>query len=57
MKDPFATYSDGGHQVAQSLFAIGTGSWFGMGLFQGLPDEIPVADTDLSLLRFRKKWD
>ena len=45
-KDPFATYSDGGYQVAQSLFAIGTGSWFGMGLFQGLPDEIPVADTD-----------
>ena len=23
-KDPFATYSDGGYQVAQSLFAIGT---------------------------------
>ena len=45
-KDPFATYSDGGYQVAQSLFAIGTGSWFGMGLFQGLPDEVPVADTD-----------
>ena len=36
-KDPFATYSDGGYQVAQSLFAIGTGSWFGMGLCQGSP--------------------
>lgn len=45
-KDPFATYNDGGYQVAQSLFAIGTGSWFGMGLFQGLPDEIPVAAED-----------
>ena len=45
-KDPFSTYSDGGYQVAQSLFAIGTGSWFGMGLCQGSPDLIPVAETD-----------
>ncbi|HBA62668.1 MAG TPA: cell division protein FtsW [Lachnospiraceae bacterium] len=45
-KDPFAIYSDGGYQVAQSLFAIGTGSWFGMGLFQGLADKIPVPDED-----------
>lgn len=45
-KDPFATYSDGGYQLAQSLFAIGTGSWFGMGLCQGSPDLIPVAETD-----------
>lgn len=45
-KDPFATYGDGGYQVAQSLFAIGTGSWFGMGLCQGSPDLIPVAETD-----------
>lgn len=45
-KDPFASYSDGGYQVAQSLFAIGTGSWFGMGLCQGSPEMIPVAETD-----------
>ncbi|MBA4700018.1 FtsW/RodA/SpoVE family cell cycle protein [Faecalicatena contorta] len=45
-KDPFASYSEGGYQVAQSLFAIGTGSWFGMGLHQGLPDSIPVAAED-----------
>jgi cell division protein FtsW (lipid II flippase) len=45
-QDPFATYQDGGYQVAQSLFAIGTGSWFGMGLYQGLPDSIPVAEED-----------
>ena len=56
-KDPFATYNDGGYQVAQSLFAIGTGSWFGMGLFQGLPDEIPVAETDFVFLQFQKRWD
>lgn len=45
-QDPFATYSSGGYQVAQSLFAIGTGSWFGMGLCQGSPEEIPVAESD-----------
>ena len=45
-KDPFASYSEGGYQVAQSLFASGTGSWFGMGLYQGLPDSIPVAEED-----------
>lgn len=45
-RDPFASYDNGGYQVAQSLFAIGTGSWFGMGLCQGEPDMIPVADSD-----------
>lgn len=45
-KDPFSVYDTGGYQVAQSLFAIGTGSWFGMGLFQGMPDKIPVAESD-----------
>lgn len=45
-KDPIASYNDSGYQVAQSLFAIGTGSWLGMGLCQGAPDTIPVADTD-----------
>lgn len=45
-KDPFAVYDAGGYQVAQSLFAIGTGSWFGSGLFQGKAHTIPVADED-----------
>lgn len=45
-RDPFASYDNGGYQVAQSLFAIGTGSWFGMGLYQGEPEMIPVADSD-----------
>ncbi len=45
-KDPFASYNEGGYQVAQSLFAIGTGSWFGMGLCQGSPELIPVAESD-----------
>ena len=42
-KDPIASYSGSGYQVAQSLFAIGTGSWFGLGLFEGVPNTIPVA--------------
>ncbi len=33
-------------QVSQSLFAIGTGSWFGSGFCQGLPETIPVAVSD-----------
>ena len=41
-QDPIATYTGSGYQVAQSLFAIGTGGWFGTGLFQGQPDTIPV---------------
>ena len=45
-QDPIGTYSGSGYQVAQSLFAIGTGSWFGTGLFQGQPDTIPVSETD-----------
>lgn len=45
-RDPFAVYDSGGFQVAQSLFAIGTGGWFGTGLFQGKADAIPVADED-----------
>lgn len=45
-QDPFGSYNEGGYQVAQSLFAIGTGSWFGTGLYQGRADAIPVADED-----------
>ncbi len=45
-QDPFAVYDQGGYQVAQSLFAIGTGSWFGTGLYQGKVESIPVADED-----------
>ena len=45
-RDAIATYTGSGYQVAQSLFAIGMGGWFGSGLFQGQPDSIPVAETD-----------
>lgn len=45
-KDPFASFDSGGYQIAQSLFAIGTGGWLGMGLLQGAPNSIPVAVED-----------
>ncbi len=45
-RDPWGTINDAGYQVAQSLFAIGTGGWFGMGLGEGMPNKIPVAETD-----------
>lgn len=45
-KDPLAVIDDAGYQVSQSLFAIGTGGWFGLGLYQGMPKKIPVVDQD-----------
>lgn len=44
--DPWADIDRNGYQVAQSLFAIGTGGWFGMGLYQGMPYKIPVVEKD-----------
>ena len=46
-KDPMAVYENEGYQIVQSLFAIGTGGWFGMGLCQGSPEKIPVVRNDL----------
>ena len=44
--DPIATIDGEGYQVSQSLFAIGTGGWLGLGMFSGLPKKIPVVETD-----------
>ncbi len=44
--DPLSVIDKGGYQVCQSLFAIGTGGWFGLGLGQGLPQKIPVVTKD-----------
>lgn len=35
-----------GYQITQSLFAIGSGSWFGMGLLKGNPTAIPYVEAD-----------
>lgn len=42
----FDTLKNDTSQVAQSLFAIGTGGWFGSGLCEGLPETIPVSISD-----------
>lgn len=44
--DPFSVIENEGYQVSQSLFAIGTGSWFGLGLGHGMPYKIPVVEED-----------
>ena len=44
--DPLSVIDKEGYQVCQSLFAIGTGGWFGLGLNQGMPSKIPVVDKD-----------
>lgn len=44
--NPLSVYNDAGYQVSQSLFGIGTGGWFGLGLNQGLPNKIPVVEKD-----------
>lgn len=45
-RDPFAVVDNEGYQLAQSLFAIGNGGFFGTGLFCGAPEQIPVVTTD-----------
>lgn len=45
-RDPFQVIEGQGYQITQSLFAIGTGGWFGMGLYQGSPEKIPVVEAD-----------
>ncbi len=45
-RDPFSAIDNAGYQAAQSLFAIGTGDWFGMGIGQGAPNTIPVVEAD-----------
>lgn len=44
--DPWTHIDGSGYQITQSLFAIGTGGWFGMGLFQGNPTSIPYVEED-----------
>lgn len=44
--DPWSDIDNKGYQITQSLFAIGTGGWFGMGLYQGMPYKIPVVEKD-----------
>lgn len=45
-QDPLAVFENAGNQISNSLFAIGTGGWFGMGLNQGMPYKIPEVKQD-----------
>lgn len=45
-RDPWADVDNTGYQIAQALFAVGTGGFFGMGLYQGMPEKIPVVEKD-----------
>lgn len=45
-RDPWATYNDNGYQIVQGLLAIASGGLLGSGLGNGMPQSIPVADSD-----------
>lgn len=45
-KDPWMDATGDGWQILQSLFAIGCGGWLGTGLYQGMPENIPVVRSD-----------
>ncbi len=44
--DPWEDVSNKGYQIAQSLFAIASGGYFGRGIGNGSPDYIPEVHTD-----------
>ena len=44
--NPLGDIDNQGYQICQSLFGIGTGGWFGLGIGEGLPTKIPVVDKD-----------
>lgn len=45
-QDPFSCIDNAGYQITQSLFAISSGGWFGLGLFRGTPTSIPYVEAD-----------
>lgn len=44
--DPWGDMDNKSYQLSQSLFAIGTGGYFGMGLLRGNPYSIPYVNED-----------
>lgn len=45
-QSPLAVIDHEGYQISQSLFAIGTGGWAGLGFYRGVPNKIPVVVQD-----------
>ncbi len=46
-RDPWTNIDSSGYQIAQALFAIGTGGWFGSGIFRGMPRNVPMVSNDM----------
>lgn len=44
--DPWTVIDSTGYQLTQSIFAIGTGGWYGRGIGRGLPGTIPEVGED-----------
>ncbi|MCR5595037.1 MAG: FtsW/RodA/SpoVE family cell cycle protein [Lachnospiraceae bacterium] len=44
--DPWTTIDDTGYQITQSLFALSSGSFWGLGLNKGNPGTIPFVEDD-----------
>lgn len=45
-QNPWQDASGGGYQIVQSLIAIASGGYFGVGLGNGMPQAVPFAETD-----------
>lgn len=45
-RDPWSVIDSAGFQITQSLFAISSGGWFGLGLYKGTPESIPFVEAD-----------
>ena len=45
-QDPWATYNGQGYQIVQGLLALASGGLFGVGLGRGMPQVIPVRESD-----------
>lgn len=56
-RDPFTVYNEGGYQVAQSLFAIGTGGWFGLGPARDFRTRFRLLRQTLFSPRLRRNWE
>ncbi|HWJ03007.1 MAG TPA: FtsW/RodA/SpoVE family cell cycle protein, partial [Verrucomicrobiae bacterium] len=55
--DPWKSVFEGGNQIAQALFAIGSGGLFGMGLGRGFGAvKIPEAETDFIFAVLAEEW-
>lgn len=47
--DPWKDFNERGYQIIQSLFAIASGGFFGTGIGLGMPDLVPVVESDFIL--------